>query len=416
MTARFITLCANTPPPTLDLSFLGGSLDSRVTFTRSAGSQTYFNSAGTLVTAATNEARFDYDPVTLAPRGLLIEEARTNLAINSATLSSFSVNAATFVAAQTTAPDGTLTGNKLTEDSATSEHNLDYNFPSVVGATSYTATIFAKASTRTSVAIAFRVAGAWSSGNAIVVADLSTGTITSSGGSTASSITAIASGWYRIRVTALTVASPATPILRLNLADGTGAVSYTGNGTGAAFFWGVQLEVGAFPTSYIPTTAAAATRALDLPVMLAGSWFNASVGTLIAEGYFRTVAPTQNTEIIGVGSDGNNLIRSFIGSGGVAMTTQTFLSASNTYGATQANTLTANSLVKTGFTYALAGLAVKHASNGGAVVSGVSTNFPAYTNLYIGGMGRGQALNSTISRIRYWPRALTDAQLQAATR
>ena len=69
--------------PTLDVPLLGGSLDSRFTFTR-ASIGWHFSSAGVLTSAAINAPRFDYDPVTLAPRGLLLEEPRTNLFLNSA--------------------------------------------------------------------------------------------------------------------------------------------------------------------------------------------------------------------------------------------------------------------------------------------------------------------------------------------
>ena len=74
----------------LNLDLLSGSLDSRVTFTRASGA-TRFNASGVLETVATNVPRFDYDPVTLAPRGLLIEGARTNLVLNSATLATQNV-------------------------------------------------------------------------------------------------------------------------------------------------------------------------------------------------------------------------------------------------------------------------------------------------------------------------------------
>src|SRR4029077_17321879 len=76
----------------LDMSFVDGSgvLDPRPTFTR-ASTATYFDASGTMQTAATNAPRFDYDPVTHALRGLLIEEQRTNLLLNSATLGTQSV-------------------------------------------------------------------------------------------------------------------------------------------------------------------------------------------------------------------------------------------------------------------------------------------------------------------------------------
>ena len=66
-------------PPSLDLSFMTpGSLDGRITFTR-ASTATYFDVTGTLQTATANTPRWDYDLVTHALRGLLMEDARTNL-------------------------------------------------------------------------------------------------------------------------------------------------------------------------------------------------------------------------------------------------------------------------------------------------------------------------------------------------
>src|SRR5690606_11840432 len=67
-----------------------GVLAPFVTFTR-ASTATYFDSAGVMQTAAIDEPRVDYDPDTLELRGLLIEPQRTNLLLNSATLSTQSV-------------------------------------------------------------------------------------------------------------------------------------------------------------------------------------------------------------------------------------------------------------------------------------------------------------------------------------
>ena len=86
--------------PSLDLRFAenksltdaktGASL---ITFTR-ASTGTYVGSDGVLQSAVTNEARFDHNPTTGESLGLLVEEARTNLLLNSATLSTQSVTVA----------------------------------------------------------------------------------------------------------------------------------------------------------------------------------------------------------------------------------------------------------------------------------------------------------------------------------
>jgi hypothetical protein len=61
-----------------------------ISFVR-ASAANYFNSAGALTSATANEPRFDHDPATLTSKGLLVEVARTNLLLNSASLSTQSV-------------------------------------------------------------------------------------------------------------------------------------------------------------------------------------------------------------------------------------------------------------------------------------------------------------------------------------
>ena len=83
-TDLYIEFKANSTPPdpqlTLNLDFIasGATLDSKITLSRSTVG-TYYDSAGVLQTASSNVARFDYDPTTLAPLGLLLEIQKTNV-------------------------------------------------------------------------------------------------------------------------------------------------------------------------------------------------------------------------------------------------------------------------------------------------------------------------------------------------
>ena len=79
-----------------------------ITFTR-ASTGTYVDSNGVIQTAAIDTPRFDHDPVTNASLGLLLEEARTNLVLNSAALSTQSVTVAATVHTLTFYGTGTIT-------------------------------------------------------------------------------------------------------------------------------------------------------------------------------------------------------------------------------------------------------------------------------------------------------------------
>ena len=72
--------------PKLALDFTTASLDSRITFTRTTGASNpaaFVNSSGYITAATNDQPRFDYNPVTLACKGLLIEESRANLLLQS---------------------------------------------------------------------------------------------------------------------------------------------------------------------------------------------------------------------------------------------------------------------------------------------------------------------------------------------
>ena len=140
--------------PSMALDFTTASLDSRVTFTRSGNTATVVNSSGLIATINANLPRFDFDPVTLACKGLLIEEARTNLLTYSNDFSNaiWNKNSSSITSNVITSPDGTVNASKLVEAAATAEHTVNRSTPvAIVAGSSNTLSVFAKKGERTTI-------------------------------------------------------------------------------------------------------------------------------------------------------------------------------------------------------------------------------------------------------------------------
>jgi hypothetical protein len=268
--------------PSLLLDFANTrSLDPRVTFTRASGG-THFNAQGLLVTAGDNRPRFDHDPVTGQSLGLLVEEARTNLLLRSEEfdVSPWGPTRASITAnvTATTAPDGTNTADKVVEDTTASATHIIAQAVSYTSGVTYTISIYAKAAERT----AFNLRASTQStfpGEAIL--DLAAGTVMNVNGT--GGIVPVGNGWYRCSVTA-TASANGTTGTGLYIRNG-GTLSYTGDGTSGIYIWGAQLEAGAFPTSYVRTVDAQATRAADVASITGSNfsgWNNAAGGTILA--------------------------------------------------------------------------------------------------------------------------------------
>lgn len=107
--------------PNLNLDLRGPYLPDQVTFAR-ASIGTYWGPAGTLLTAAADVPRFEYDRITLQPQGLLVETERSFLGIDSEDFAGWGASdTGGGFGAAVAAPDGTLTATSWTVPTSTSQ-------------------------------------------------------------------------------------------------------------------------------------------------------------------------------------------------------------------------------------------------------------------------------------------------------
>jgi hypothetical protein len=233
---------------------LSSALPAGITFTR-ASDGTAFDAAGVLQTYSTDVARFDHDASGIA-LGLLLEPQSENFLLRSEEFDnpSWTKPRSSVTADDIIAPDGNLTGDKLVEDStATSTHLLAQNITTTATG-SYTYSFFAKAGERTDIVVARATSNITIFGHYY---NLVAGTASGPG----ATIQNFGNGWYRCSGT-VDVTTVGSTGVQIRLAIGNTSV-YTGDGSSGLYLWGAQFEEGANLTSYIATTSAAVTRAVD---------------------------------------------------------------------------------------------------------------------------------------------------------
>jgi len=398
------------PQSALDLDFLSGTLDPRITFTR-ASSGTFFGSNGLLQTAANDVPRFDYDPVTLAARGLLIEESRANLLTWSENFgdAAWAKMNASVTTNTAVAPDGATTADKLVEDSTTSIHRLN-GTASVSAGVVYTTTVFVKASGRT---FLYMNAGVMHAAQSTF--NLSTGTVAATAQGSAA-IISVGDGWYRCSVTGTAPTTRSTQVFfQINNAGIATDTSYTGDGTSGILLWGAQLEAGAFATSYIPTTSATATREADTAVMTGtnfSSWFNASEGTASLEFSIPTASTAQSQVTFGDGASNERIIF-----GSAASRAGTSLrvidGGSDQCNISLSQSFTLDQVVKVAGAYAVNNFAISQ--NGATPSTDSLGSLPTVNTLYLGSDGAGTYASCHLRRLVYWPVRVPNSQLQFVT-
>lgn len=353
--------------------------------------------------------RFDYDPVTLQPKGLLIEESRTNSLLYSTDLSQsnwgkFNVDPTYNI---TIAPDGTNTADLIIDSATTAQHYF-YQSISTTSGTSYSVSFYAKNAGNNQ--CVFQWPSSFSSGTATF--NLITGTVSVTGAGSAT-MTAVGNNWYRCTATNVATTTGSGNPLYFSL---NGIASYLGSGTGGVYFWGFQSESGAFATSYIPTIASTATRNADVAIVfgtLFSTFYNQTNSTVIASADSNVNISALTAYTPCTFNDGtiNNYFNTYVyngkwgGASKVSGVFQFDISVTGSYTPTTA--------AKTGIAIASNNFACS--VNGSAALTDTSGSIPTVDRLSVGNFVTGGYLNGHIRNIKYYPSRLTNAQIQALT-
>jgi len=378
--------------PSFDRNFLTGQLGAGAVFTR-ASTGTYYNASGVLVSAAINTPRFDYDPVTLQLKGLLLEDASTNLLLQSGNMASANWPPVGSVAApptvtgnNATAPDGTLTAARLVLP-AVSAGGRSFIYQLIAASGVYTYSV-------------------WLRGN---VGGEQTYISSSDGTNKARLLVTLTTAWQRFTLTTPSVTASCNFLVGTDTSD----TSQLATSAGTIYAWGAQAEALPYMSSHIPTTSVSVTRAQDVlyyPIPGAVSGYNQSNGTMFFE-YILSRANEAGFAGVSDNTFGNSMYLSDDASGNVGLTT-----AMSGGGQTYNNIASINTVRKSVATYSAT--QQKLSTDGIAPTStSIAITPPVQTRLTLGNdpWSLTTSFNSWARRISYWPRVLSDSEMQAVT-
>jgi hypothetical protein len=403
----------------------GAQLEQRsaVTAYTPTTTQPITNYVPVLQSAANNVARFDHNPVTGESLGLLIEEQRTNLFTYSEDWSNaaWTKTDTTIQANTVIAPDGTLTADKTIPSSGS---NTTFQAISVTSGVSYTLSIYSKRAGNRYLVIRNTFAGL--SGDNVSF-DLLDGVVQRNVSGVTSTITPVGNGWYRCSCSWASGATGASnyQVKTASEAVSTSSATLTGfyNSFDGIYIWGAQLEVGAFPTSYIPTVASQVTRSADAASMTGAnfsSWYRADEGNVYFEGQSASVTAVANKAAFTIsdGSTSNRIEQFFAGTSSLGVPQALILISAGAVVQTNqgfGSSLTNNNAAKLMTAYKFNDIAAT--VNGGTLSADSTAIIPVVDRMFIGANSTGSTayLNGTIKKLAYYPKRLANAELQALT-
>jgi hypothetical protein len=351
-----------------------------------------------------NIPRLDYSNGTCP--SLLVEPQRTNLQTYSEALTpNFTFNQCSITSNQI-GPNGLNSAKRITNGATANDVYFEQSVGIAVN--TYTWSAYVKQGTDASATIKPVHVGI---GGDVSFMDFNfaSETIITSGAITSSGFTALANGWYRIYCSV-----PIT--LAVISLRGRFGNSNTPNVYNEWF--GVQLEQGSYPTSYIPTTSASVTRNADV-ISKTGisSLIGQTEGTFFTEFYYNGIIDNSNARKIISLNDGSstNLIDAFIGVTGNTITTRVRANNSS-LGQINSAVLT-QGFYKIAYAYKNSDFVLYvNGVQAGSVSSGTISFTSAVSIAQIGdGEDSNDQLGSLIKATALWKTRLTNDQLATLT-
>jgi hypothetical protein len=344
--------------------------------------------------------RFDYDPVTLAPKGILIEEQRTNLVLQTSDFTAASW-AAAVSGTSTRTNNGTALGFMSATVTATSaDGGIRQVLTGLTAAQVYTLSFYIQ-SAATSVRVRLENSISTYGAFITVIINPSNGTASAPSGFTSVTATPFGAGYlYKLTLPA------AGGTLIANL-------EWIITASGDTMQLGMpQFEAGAFATSYIPTVASTVTRSADVATIngsLFSQWYAQTQGTFVFEGDSVTTTGIPYAVLASDGGFSNRFGLYRSDNYGVGLITNS--------GVTQLQIFSAPSIVaNVPFKMAVAAQTNNgnFSFNGSIGTNDTSITMPAVNRLSLasGPSGGADQLNGHIRSINFIPARAADFQLQ----
>lgn len=341
-------------------------------------------------------AQFENTPVTPAANLLSAPESFDG--------SQWTKSGSTVVANATNAPDGTLSADKLTEDTSNGPHITTQAY-TVPTAGQYTIKCYAKAAERTQVIVkAFNA----TDGNAMIVwVDLTNGT-TFNNTTGVVTVTAVGNGWYRITCTA-TVSAVYTQWIIGTVAGGTD--SFTGAAGAGVHIWGALLTRGGV-VDYVTVNQ------LTSPPLFSGASPGTKTrlasGTIVARVKVPTAGPTNPAGIAAL-TEGTSALRAGLRFNIVNnnLTLFSFGHFNAVLSVSIGGTPAPGTVITVAFTWSNGSMAAAY--GGQYMALGLPPQL-GMVDLRLGSSSvGGQWLNSELESVYYYPYRMSYAQLLAAT-